>query len=274
MNKLLSLLSSEKPDMTKLPGGWETPDFLVPNMDNSLIEYSTVRDLREISQEDGKAFVIKHALNVFETHKLIGLMNASPNFEKVSVQGRKDVLSYEVGSNRTSIWSTKLAQELWPKIRFHLPVVRRFNNYSRTDWLSKQDRSKGIVTYWKPVGLTPLARFMKYSDGGKHYAHYDAPFIYKDPKFRTLQSVVIYLTTHTNSGATRFIEDKQNNNQMFDRNYSDWIREVEPKEVKLEVHPEAGSILIFDHQMCHDVQEYKGKDPRVIIRMDVLYEAC
>ncbi len=273
MTKLLELLNSEKPDFNLLPGGWEAPEELVPNMDNSLIEFTKARDLRTVSKEDGKALIIEKALNVFEIHKLIGLMNFSPNFEQVSVQGRKDIPSYEVGSNRTSIWSLKLAQELWPKIKLHLPSVRWFNNYSETDWISKQDRNN-ITTFWKPVGLTPLFRFMKYNEGGKHFAHYDSSFIYKDPKFRTLQSIVIYLTTHKDSGATRFIEDRQTNKQLFDRNYSDWIREVEPREVKLGVYPEEGNILVFDHQMCHDVQEYKGKEPRVIVRADILYEAA
>ena len=114
---------------------------------------------------------------------------------------------------------------------------------------------------------------MKYESGGQHYAHYDAGFIYPDDKYRTLQSIVIYLTTNVAGGSTRFIQDGQSTVPMRERKTEDWLREVEPNEVITSVYPKKGNILFFDHRLCHDVEKYFGNGPRIIVRGDIIYQA-
>jgi len=114
---------------------------------------------------------------------------------------------------------------------------------------------------------------MKYERGGQHFAHYDAGFIYPDDNYRTLQSIVIYLTTVNCGGATRFIQDSQQNIPIWERNHLDWTREAASSEVLAISQPQAGSILVFDHRECHDVEIYSGEHPRIVIRGDIIYRS-
>ena len=105
-----------------------------------------------------------------------------------------------------------------------------------------------------------------------HFAHYDAGYFYDDTDYRTLKSMVIYLTTNETC-ATRFINDKNETVPVWLRNHSDWSRKTRENEVVLKSKPVAGRALIFDHRLCHDVEEYDGKEgSRIIIRGDIIYK--
>jgi hypothetical protein len=138
-----------------------------------------------------------------------------------------------------------------------------------TDWWQKNPTK---ARKWRAVGVSPLLRFMRYEKGGQHYAHYDAAYVYEDPKVRTLMSFVLYLTTNENGGATRFIRDGQHTVPILERNHADWDRPVEKDEVLLSVSPRKGRLVMFDHRLCHDVEPYAGNEPRIIIRGDVIYQ--
>lgn len=261
VGELERVIASAKPDISKIPGGWEPNPNEVPVLSNPT----------DCLVLDNYSMVIRNALTWSECEWLVDLMEQSPRMESVSVQGRKDVPDYRVGSTRTSIWSPKLAEQLWKKIKIDVHSDREhlMHDHSPTDWWQGNKGRR----WWTPVGLTPMFRFMRYDAGGQHYAHYDAGFIYPDDCYRTLKSVVIYLTTNEDGGATRFIEDGQGNLPIWDRKHDDWTREVFSQEVITKVQPKAGSILIFDHRLCHDVELYTGTAPRIIIRADVLYRA-
>jgi ectoine hydroxylase-related dioxygenase (phytanoyl-CoA dioxygenase family) len=113
---------------------------------------------------------------------------------------------------------------------------------------------------------------MRYNEDSEHFAHYDAGFFYPDSVYRTLKSMVIYLTTN-DSGATRFIDDDQSDVHVWNRKHDDWNRRVYDSEVIYSSYPQKGSVLLFDHRLCHDVQQYDGKSgDRIIIRGDIIYE--
>jgi hypothetical protein len=113
---------------------------------------------------------------------------------------------------------------------------------------------------------------MRYSAGGQHYGHYDAAYFYPDNQHRTLLSLVIYLSTHTHSGATRFLEDHQQHVPVWDRDHTDWTVEAGEEEVIARIYPEKGSILVFPHRQCHDVQAFAGPGERIIIRGDIIFK--
>jgi ectoine hydroxylase-related dioxygenase (phytanoyl-CoA dioxygenase family) len=114
-------------------------------------------------------------------------------------------------------------------------------------------------------------RFMRYPPGGRHLCHYDAAFDYGDGR-RTLMSVVFYLSDAADSGATRFVRDGQETLPTAQRRFDDWSRDTRADEVILRVLPRAGSALVFDHRICHDVERWEGPGDRIIIRADVVYE--
>jgi len=261
-NNLTKLMASTRPDFSKLPGGWEPPFEQIPILWGGLT--GRIEHIRDF---DG--CLVYQALIPEDCQKLIQLMQQSPNVEKVSVQGRKDVPDDRTGSIRTTIWAPQLALQIWRKIA-HLIPPRNMNMLSATDWWQgNKNRTK-----WNSVGISPMLRFMRYDAGGQHYAHYDAGYIYNDDSTRTLQSIVIYLTTTDKGGATRFICDGQKDLPIWSRNHLDWTREVLPKEVLFRSQPEQGKILIFDHRICHDVELYQGNEPRIIIRGDLVFQAA
>jgi ectoine hydroxylase-related dioxygenase (phytanoyl-CoA dioxygenase family) len=157
-----------------------------------------------------------------------------------------------------------LAAALFQRLRPALPCVRFLDDHSFTDALGQHA--------WRLVGLSPLLRFMRNPPGGRHLCHYDAAFDYGDGR-RTLLSVVFYLSDAPGSGATRFVRDGQESLPTAQRKFDDWTRDTLPTEVVASVAPRAGSVLVFDHRLCHDVERWDGPGDRVIIRADVVYEA-
>jgi ectoine hydroxylase-related dioxygenase (phytanoyl-CoA dioxygenase family) len=127
---------------------------------------------------------------------------------------------------------------------------------------------------WRAFGLSPVLRFMRYDPGGRHLGHYDAAFDYGDGR-RTLLSVVFYLTDARDGdgGATRFVRDGQESRPVRDRDFTDFDRDTRDEEVVLSVQPREGDALVFDHRLCHDVEEWRGSGARVIVRADVVYQA-
>ena len=256
------VISTAKPNISELPGGWE-PILVgtkLPKMHKALVN--------GIMVIDSDAKIISDVITPQECLKLINLMGESPRIEPVTVQGTDISINDAVGSHRVTMWSPEIAQQLWYRLKDFMSV-ETFNEFSSTDWW-QGDKNR---TTWEPIGISPMLRFMRYEKGGEHYAHYDAGFIYPDDNYRTLKSVVIYLTTSPEGGCTRFIDDKQANIPVWHRDHFDWTRTTTNKEVLEESPAIAGNVLIFDHRKCHDVQQFTGDSPRIIIRTDILYKA-
>lgn len=271
-----NIVYTTKPKSHTLPGFWE-PGF------------SPFPKQKEISRKTLPGLNSEHAIvleNVFtqqECETLIGFMNQSPNFEPVGVQGMMDKKDEVMGSMRTSIWCPELAEMIWQRVGrdMHRYEFReKESELISTDWWQNfvepkkgYDPDFNAETYLNahPVAISPLLRFMKYENEGQHYAHYDASFIYPDFNFRSLKSMVIYLTTNEGA-ATRFVKDNQEHLPIWDRNHSDWNRPVKEEEIIAKSECIQGNVLFFDHRMCHDVQQYFGDTERVIIRGDVVYE--
>lgn len=259
------IVSSSHPDMAKLPGGWEIP-FLEPFDDE--VRGEKIRILEN-------AFLIQNCFSDEECDILVDLFANSHIEAPVSVQGRKDQNDDRVGSVRATGWSTSLSAQFWKKMSPFFEK-RMMDEKTPTDWWQVYPN---LITYpktcrdWRPIGLSPMLRFMKYRAGGQHYSHYDAGYIYENSNYRTLMSIVIYLTSNPKSGATRFVEDKQGHLPVWERDHEDWTRETEIGEVLATVQPVKGSVLAFDHRLCHDVEKFEGPEDRIIIRGDVLYEA-
>lgn len=252
------MLTLRKPDISKLPGGWEPPhpDFFIAE--------TGITKKEHIIQN---AFILHDLISQEHCNDLIRMMQSSPSIMEVSIQGRKDIPDARIGSTRTTMWSPALADMLWPLFEPFL-TVRTMTDTSSTDWWQVKP-----FRNWEPFSISPLLRFMRYEKGGEHYAHYDAAYIYENPRYRTLMSFVIYLTTNKDGGATRFIKDNQEHKPVWERDHEDWLRPCTQKEVICSVPPVKGNVLVFDHRICHDVEQYCGENPRIIIRGDVTFKA-
>lgn len=271
------------PPMHKLPGGWLPSDADYTESGISIhgspdygIKYlaGTERDKLE-----PKPLIAQQIIPESVCDAIIEFMKRAPSLAPVSVQGMAGApggpadggpVNDNVGSLRTTTWSPYLAKQL-EQVFEQLPICKEervMSDFTATDWWQH-----GMHRQWRYVGVSPMLRYMRYEQGGEHYAHYDAAFIYPDPTYRTLTSVVIYLSTNS-TGATRFVRDNQDAVPIWDRKHEDWNRQVRDDEVIASSLPVKGSVLFFDHRLCHDVAPYDGAEgSRIIIRGDLTYQA-
>jgi hypothetical protein len=259
---LEKLIRENKPDFSNIPGGVELPiGFEVSG--------ETFPEVVDIRQGDG-AMLIKNAINPSACDELIKFFEESGKYAPVTIQGMQNVTDDNIGSNRITGFSPSIANDIWHYIRYSIHKIKVVNQYTSTDFW--QGFSK-MQYDWSAVGISPMLRFMRYQKHGQHYPHYDAGYIYPDKNYRTLKSFVLYLTTNQ-SGATRFIEDKQSHLTVFSRKHDDWSREPKPEEILYRNLPVKGDMLIFDHRICHDVESFNDiVGDRIIIRGDIIYKA-
>lgn len=277
------MLKHTTPPMHKLPGGWLPSDE--DYTESGIAIYPSPQyDIRYLSSKgddtlEPPPLLAQHIIPPAVCDRIVEFMMRAPRLAPVSVQGMagspggpadSEPTNDKVGSLRTTTWSPPLAAQL-EGVFESLPLCRGdrvMNDYTATDWWQE-----GMHRRWRYVGVSPMLRYMRYEEGGEHYAHYDAAFIYPDPTYRTLTSVVIYLSTNS-SGATRFVRDNQSTVPVWNRRHEDWSRRVVTDEVVASSLPTKGSVLFFDHRLCHDVAPYDGAEgSRIIIRGDLIYHA-
>jgi len=245
------------------PGEWAPPPLTIERR-------PSIPERRALI--DG-AVVAPDVLSPADCDRLVAAMREHARPVPVGVTGVR--ASTGIGSVRATAWSPELADQLWSRVRLVAPSMRFLDPTTPTDGHATAERT-GHRT-WRVVGLSPVLRFMRYEDGGRHLAHYDAGYDYGDGR-RTLVSVVLYLTGDPgrdggSGGATRLVRDGQEGTPVWDRDHRDWDRDTRPDEVLVAVAPERGAALVFDHRIGHDVERWDGPGPRIVIRADVIYEA-
>ena len=252
------------PDMTKVAGGWET-DMTVPLI-GCLYRPKVTEVLPNVYRVDN--FLNPNSCDLW----IEMVKNAPVQPEGVSIQGMMNPIPENVGSCRITMFNRSMAKELERLFAYvDFRKERVMTDFDSTDfWQGDKNRRR-----WSFCGVSPLLRTMMYSAGGQHFTHMDAGFQYNNDNYRTLMSFVLYLSTNK-SGATRIIDDKQGHLPVWERDHSDWTREAREDEVLFESYPKAGSLLIFDHRIAHDVQKFVPEnegEKRIIVRGDLIFKA-
>ncbi|MFJ3877027.1 2OG-Fe(II) oxygenase [Streptomyces sp. NPDC090077] len=206
------------------------------------------------------AKVIRNFLTPSET----GLLNAELAARRFVPTGRDGILAHyaqgdQIGSFRATADSTALAAELYRRLKSCLSLEAGPDDPTDTDGRA-----------WRPIGVNPRMRFIRYERGGLLVPHYDAPYFAPDGS-RTLLSVVLYLSYRGTGGETRFIADRQQDLPFAQRDFADWPRTAEPDEVLAAHRPEPGDALLFWHRTLHDSAPL-AEGAKTILRTDVLYE--
>lgn len=267
-----------------VPRGWrEEGNFSPPPSTRALVSEFPLNPLVPLSFESGlsaarreevmsdlggEAHVIDSLLSPSECQALMDEV-ARQRRVPVGINGYLKDFSpgvTKIGSWRSTVYSPELAERMWERVRPFLASSRTFDRYAMTDWC-------GHPT-WRPVGVNPAFRFIWYDHGGELVAHYDAGFDPRDGKTHSLMSLVLYLNDcdATHGGRTRFIRDPQRDLPYASRDFADWTREARSEEVIAAITPLTGRALLFDHRMVHDSEAWRGQNPKVIIRTDVMFE--
>lgn len=203
--------------------------------------------------------------NIFSKEELKILKSTMENISWIPVGIDGILKNYKngdkIGSYRASCFEEKLAQNLWLKIKNYFPTIREMKKDSPTNW----DNHK----LWKPTGINPLFRFIKYGNNCNLVPHYDDSFIYNENK-KTLSTFVIYLTEN-NTGHTRFLNDPQEKLPLTERNYEDQFFKPKNEDIKLISKPITNTGIIFDHRILHDCEPVIN-ETKIIIRTDIIYE--
>jgi NAD+ synthetase len=231
----------------------------------------TFPTVTELDMPKGRAFTITEAVSADVANGLVAEAD-SHGWIPVGVDG---ILSnYKegdpVGSLRASTFSPELADHVWARLQPHLEATYVAGNDPQNDM------PPGSV--WRPIGVSPLARLIRYDMGGQLIPHYDAPFMY-GVNLITQKTVVIYLEgDEVSGGRTRFLYDERLSDPISTRDLSDRSGFASEDDVMIGVDPHSGSALVFDHRILHDGEAVLVEDGsnkrKVIIRMDVVYERC
>ncbi len=214
-----------------------------------------------------KFFHFSHILTTNEIQFLI--YEASKHgYKPVGIDGymKNFIASDKIGSYRASVFSPDLAEVIWNRISPYIDNPRIFTTEPCTDIDG--------TAIWRPIGVSPLFRYIRYDSGGLLVPHYDAPYI-ESEKQRTLMSLVIYIKNEgITGGATRFIKDPQLHTPFAEKNFSDWKRFATTDEILFSIEPIASQAICFDHRMLHDSSEIFGKGEKIIIRTDIVFARC
>lgn len=174
------------------------------------------------------------------------------------------------GSRRISFYNTEFAKYLTEEISSSVPPFLNLKPNEPMDWES--DNPEGF-NVWAFEGVSPYFRYMTYTQGGQHFPHYDSSYkLPEDTYIRTLMSGVLYLTTNK-TGATAFIDDKQDDVAFKDKKLDDWDRQATVEELYSWSLPTVGKMIIFPHQLCHSMLPLLDDEERIIIRFDLFYNA-
>ncbi|MET0405093.1 MAG: 2OG-Fe(II) oxygenase [Cystobacter sp.] len=109
---------------------------------------------------------------------------------------------------------------------------------------------------WRLRGLNPRFRYCRYRQGQRFSVHRDGAYA-RSPQVRSRLTCMLYLndSTEFSGGATRYSAERS-----------------EDAEVLGVVRPEAGTLIVFDHELWHDGEAVTG-GTKYVLRTDVLYES-
>jgi NAD+ synthetase len=170
------------------------------------------------------------------------------------------------GSTRSKTYDIPLAKYLFGRYQQVLPSQFK---YIDPLWAEVRGVKEG---YYRPVAINPYFRFMKYKKGDLLLPHYDSETHFGD-QFVTLDSIVLYLSDSTTTGATTFVSDPQHGLNPLLWSFEDHNLPASNEIIYKSVFPHMGRMLVFDHRLLHAGDEIKNAHVvKKIVRTDLIYQ--
>lgn len=251
-----STVATVRPAVRSLPGGDRRSWF-------------RSRSLAEPRAEDGDA--LRVCVPSLVTNQglatLLGALETGP-WQAADKHGQwrqgvsSEVTTTNEGSWRTTVEDPAMAAALWDALRHRLPAFRHWNPMSSFD-------GEG-TPLWRPVGINPVFRVMRYERDGWLVPHYDGPFVLDDRR-QTGMSVILYLEEAKEGGQLRFLDDPQQALPLAQRCLDDRTGAPSEGEVELVARTCPGDAWVFDHRQLHDSAPLVA-GRKTLIRTDVIFE--
>lgn len=138
--------------------------------------------------------------------------------------------------------------KVFPEFRNNARVMMEDSTLAETLWLRAAASIPPVIEGQPASGLNPQFRFYRYQGSEAFVAHYDGSVRIGDRESKL--TFMIYLNDVARGGETRFYGPHAT--------------------VRLEVRPELGKALVFDHRILHEgVKVEEGC--KYVLRSDILY---
>jgi len=213
--------------------------------------------------DDAVAFTVEDLLSEQECARLIEI-SESYSYEQalVNIGGGQQVSSENYRrSSRWMVDSEDAVATLWKRLNL-LPDIATFASLAAQKHVG-----------WRPVGLNPRLRFLRYTPGDYFAPHSDGSFECEETVRKSLMTLMLYLNTPESGGATNFLDP-----------YRTWLRgadgqlrtadgnhEQADSGLCVSVRPTTGMALFFDHEMYHE-GALLSEGVKYSIRTDVMFE--
>jgi hypothetical protein len=173
----------------------------------------------------------------------------------VNTGGGSQQLMTDIRNNERCILDDAgLAELIWQRVRAHHAAAADEEGEARlltAPWTKRKVRA---------VGLNERLRFLKYDRGAYFASHYDGCYVRgqaatggDDMRWGETSHVTcqLYLNEGFEGGATRFVDERDERNGV-------------------DVVPKTGSVLLFEHQICHEGAMLLS-GTKYAIRTDVMF---
>lgn len=240
-------------------------DKFVGYVDNSPILDDRDLDLLKAQEDDLTGVsIVKNILDKNEQENVLAWFEKNKELaKKTNEYGYVEAGDLE-GSTRLSFYDESFAQVIFERLLYSGGLNPVFNSDVERDSTNLDG-----LKQWRAVGVSPLFRVMKYTEGNLLYPHYDDSF-YQSKIRRSLKTLVLVVQSSILGGKTRFLIDEQDSFDFNDRDFSDKKFEYSADMVKGKFG-ENGDALLFNHRVLHD-GERVIQGEKIIIRTDIMYE--
>lgn len=264
------------------------PPLYLPILSNEWNAGNVKIERIDVSKWEGsdKFCVLLHNILSREECQQLANLADRQGFEKALVNVGGGKFAEMLGTRNHGICrydDPHIADQIWQRV---LKAAERdktvHNDLLHIPWVNERCRHPQQVKPFRAVGLNENLRFLRY-EAGQHFGpHVDGSYVrgteagierYGEQSFVSFQ---LYLNEGFKGGATRFISEYDAYSELRDQQPPQpggkgWSSPKKP--LGHSIIPRAGSVLLFQHDCCHEGTRVES-GRKYTIRSDVMYSTA
>lgn len=211
---------------------------------------------------------------------------------QVRADGERQHLSTDAGNNDRCIFDdSQLTEQIWQRVLKATTEKDKASHHALTHvpWVNERQQKRDTGKTFSAVGLNERMRILRSDLGAAGAPHCDSPCVrhmeagverYGEQSFLSFQ---LYLNEDFDGGATRFLPEErkgtedENETENENRNENSFCpgqlnpsKRARTKPSRYDVTPRAGSVLLFQHDCCHEETAVRS-GRKYTLRSDVMY---